>query len=278
LIDVQEAVSNLSPPIARAISRVGHDKKIYDVPMYTNVSIVLPCYDEEQIIARTIEKVLNWADNERLNIEVIVVNDGSNDDSKAVVERIASNDKRVMLVHHEINKGYASAIVTGIDRAHHEIVGFMDSDGQFDPIDFNLLMPSLKHHDFAAGIREQRADRFHRKINASIYNFAVRFLFGVRAQDIDCGFKIFKRSIWTVIRPTIASGALLNAEIFVHLKEHEIAYFQAPIRHFPRTTGASTGANVRVIMKAALELATLFLDHVKRALSKKNPFTKPSRK
>lgn len=268
----------MHPSIAWAFSRVGNDEKIYDVPMSINVSMVLPCYDEEQIIAQTIQKVLNWADRERLNIEVIVVNDGSKDDSRAVVERVALKDKRVLLVSHEINKGYASAIVTGIDRANHEIVGFMDSDGQFDPSDFNLLLPSLEHYDFAAGIREQRADTFRRKMNASIYNFVVRFLFGVHPRDIDCGFKVFKRSIWTVIRPTIASGALLNAEIFVHLHENKIAYFQTPIRHFPRTTGASTGANVRVIMKAALELATLFLAHATRALPKKNPCTKPSGK
>lgn len=240
-----------------------------------SLSLVLPCYNEEAIIADTISKTLRWASSENILLELIVVDDGSHDNSRGVLRELEKLHSELVVVEHKTNLGYASAIRSGIDIATKELVGFMDSDGQFRVEDLSKLLQLLESCDFAAGIRAKRADPLLRKLNAKIFNLVVRILFQVSAKDIDCGMKIFRRSLWTVIRPTIASGALLNAEMFLHLHEHNIRFSQIEVHHAPRTTGKATGADAKVILQAMYEITKLASMHMKYQLGisthRKNP-------
>jgi hypothetical protein len=87
-----------------------------------------------------------------------------------------------------------------------------------------------------------------------MYRTLVRVLLGVRPTDLNCGMKLFRRSIWKTIRPVYATGALINGEMFFALKNSNIAWEEAVVPHYPRVAGKPTGANPRVIMKMFLEL------------------------
>lgn len=234
-------------------------------------SLILPCYNEEGIIEKTIRSTLEWASQAAVDFELIVVDDGSADRSAAILQKIAAEDGRIRVIRHEHNQGYANAIRTGIDCAIKTYAGFMDSDGQFSAEDFSLLIPLLQEADFVSGVRTERADPGHRKMNSAVYNFVIRTVFGVTAADIDCGMKIFKRSIWPSVRPTIAHGPLLNGELYLHLKERKICQRQIPVRHFPRTTGKATGAAPRVILRAFYELFLLLCKHTQFKLTYTDP-------
>lgn len=232
-----------------------------------SLTVVLPCFNEEGVIAKTINNTISSAKKSKTVLELIVVDDGSTDDSGAILEALQKKHPCLRVLTNLCNQGYASAVCKGIDQARMDNVAFMDSDGQFLPKDLFILLRKMERNSFIAGFRKNRADPPHRKLNAFIFNSVIRILFGIIVKDIDCGLKIFKRKIWKEIKPVVASGALLNAELFLNLKNNHIAFIQMPVNHLERRTGKSTGAKISVICKAMLELPLLALHMQERKIN-----------
>ncbi len=213
------------------------------------ISVVLPCFNEEKIIGKTIQSIFEWFDDFSIDGEVIVVNDGSQDGTKKVLEREVTTYKRLIVVTNQINQGYGSAIRRGCDEASGDNICFMDSDGQIDIKDLSKLLPLLKEYHFVSGIRENRADPIFRLINSELYQCFVKITLGIRAKDFECGLKVFKKSVWKLIRPKYATGAFFDAELYFNLKKNQIAFAEVNINHFPRKRGRPTGARFSVIIK-----------------------------
>lgn len=222
-----------------------------------NLSIVLPCYNEEENIPHTIADVSGWMNEKKYEGEIIAVNDGSADTTGKVLEGLLQKYPRLKVLHHAHNKGYGEALITGLDVATMDIIGFMDSDGQFHAEDFDNLLLYIHEYDFVTGRRSRRADPFIRSVNAFLYGSLVKIALRIFVRDINCGMKIFKRSIWQTVRPRCASGALFNAEVFLRAKGNSIAWKQVSVPHFPRTAGSQTGAKISVILRMFLELFQL---------------------
>ena len=221
------------------------------------ISLILPCYNEEKNIENTVNDVLNWFANAEIDGELIVVNDGSQDDSATVLERLSSQISNLMVLTHEKNRGYGEALRTGLDAATKEWMGYMDSDGQFRTEDFEKLLPYTEQVDFVTGRRFQRADPFIRKLNAKLFGGLNFLVLGIWVHDINCAMKMWKRDIWSQIRPTVATGALFNAEMFYRLKQQRITWKQVFVDHYPRLYGEQTGANIRVILRMFRDLLRL---------------------
>jgi glycosyltransferase involved in cell wall biosynthesis len=130
----------------------------------------------------------------------------------------------------------------------------MDADGQFRPSDIGRLLELTGKADYVTGVREKRADAFQRRLNSQLYNMLVRKLLGVHPTDLNCGMKLFRRSIWKTIRPIYATGALINGEMFFALKNANITWKEVAVAHFPRIAGTPTGANLGVILRTFKEL------------------------
>ncbi|MDO8648671.1 MAG: glycosyltransferase family 2 protein [Candidatus Peregrinibacteria bacterium] len=224
------------------------------------LSIVLPCYNEEGNVEPTVRACFAWMMAAGIPGEVIAVNDGSADQTRKRLENLTPEFPNLVVVNHETNQGYGAALRSGCDRAKMEVTVFMDSDGQFHPEDIALLLNHLDEADFVTGIRKHRADPFNRKLNAAMYGFLVRVALGIKLRDINCGMKLWKTAIWKDIRPVRATGALFNAEIFLHLKQKKIPWAEEMVPHYARLTGAQTGANLTVILRMFKELRELRKD------------------
>lgn len=218
-----------------------------------SLSLVLPCFNEEGNIERVTRSCLAWFDLRHLDAEVIVTNDGSKDRSGEILASLSREDARVRVVTHPENRGYGAALRSGCDAATKEFVAFMDGDGQFHASDLALLLPHLAEVSFVTGYRVHRADPLRRKLNAALYGLLLRFYVGLHVRDVNCAFKVFRRSLWPRIRPD-ATGALFNAEVFVQLREHGIRWKEIPVPHYPRISGAQTGAKISVILRMFREL------------------------
>ena len=238
-------------------------------PLIMSLSVVLPCYNEEENIENTTRDLLWWFDASQTDGEIIIVNDGSKDASAEIVQKLQTQDERVRPVFHEVNKGYGAAICSGCDVATKDVIGFMDSDGQFHAEDFAKLLPHIHEYDLVTGIRTKRADPLPRKLNAALYGTLTRLALGIKVQDLNCGMKIFKASAWTKLRPVYGMGALFNAEVFLAAKEEGIAFYQTPVGHYPRTAGNPTGAKISVILRMFKELFML-KKHRKRIKAEEN--------
>jgi len=227
------------------------------------LSVVLPCYNEEKVIRQTVESVFAWMQKSHIDGEVVVTEDGSKDGSRAILDTLQRQYSNLRIVAHEKNMGYASSLRDGCDAATSENIAFMDSDGQFDPADLSTLLSYVRENTIIAGIRMKRADHFGRIINSRLFNQFACIVLGIRVKDIDCGMKVFPSEVWKKVRPTYATGALFNAELFYNAKRNHISNVQVPIHHYPRLHGKATGAKISIIVKTFLELFMLFFD-VKR--------------
>jgi glycosyltransferase involved in cell wall biosynthesis len=191
--------------------------------------------------------------------EVIIVNDGSSDDTAAVGETLSRADPRVRVVHHEVNRGYGAAVRTGIESAKLDYVFFTDGDGQFRVAELERLLPRLEGADAVLGYRLDRQDHLLRKLNGAAWTFLMDLVFHLRVRDVDCAFKIFRRSIFDGMTLR-SSGAMISAEMIARLRRRRARIVQMGVHHYPRIAGNPTGANPFVILKAFVELFHLSSD------------------
>lgn len=220
-----------------------------------SLSVVLPAYNEEQVIEGTLMDVLDVLNAWVKDFEVIVVNDGSADRTEELVSSIVQRDGRVRLVTHETNQGYGAAIADGFAAATKELTFFMDSDGQFDIRDLMKLLPFVDEYDAVIGYRMSRQDTLLRRANAWGWKILIALVLGVYVRDLDCAFKLI-RTEFLHQHPLETRGAMINAELMYKLRRANYSYREVGVQHLPRRAGRSTGANLRVILRAFRELFT----------------------
>jgi glycosyltransferase involved in cell wall biosynthesis len=220
-----------------------------------SLSVILPAYNEEKIIADTIANILPILQNWTQDFELIVVNDGSTDQTGAILATIAQADPRVHVITHEVNRGYGAALASGFAASTKDLAFFMDADGQFDIRDLQKFFPYVDKYDAVVGYRENRQDPWMRKLNAWGWKMVVRLTLGVHVRDLDCAFKIYHADF--IHRHTFETqGAMINAEMLYKLQHDGGTIKEIGVRHLPRKGGRATGANLKVILRAFVELAT----------------------
>jgi len=235
-----------------------HNPHLPPVRIGGSLSLVLPAHNEAENIEIVIRQALEVLPRHTDTFEIIPVNDGSQDNTGAIIDRLAAEDDRVRPVHHEVNRGYGGALKSGFAASRYEHVMFMDADRQFDIADIQRLAPFVATHDIVAGFRMERSDPIHRRVFAEIFNLAVRLLFGVHMRDLDCAFKIFRGEQLRSLDLT-TSGALINAEIQAKLRRQGADLQQVGVPHYPRVAGSATGGSLRVILHAMKETIQLWV-------------------
>lgn len=223
-----------------------------------SLSLVLPAHNEAGNIEVVVRRALDILPIYTDDFEIVVVNDGSRDETPRIIDGLAREDGRIRPIHHRANRGYGAALTSGFTATRGDYVMFMDADRQFDIADIQLLTPFVEHFDIVAGFRMERHDPLHRRINAEVFNVAIRILFGVHLRDIDCAFKIFRGDQLRSLELS-ASGALINTEIQAKLRRQGATLEQVGVHHFPRVAGQATGGSLRVIVRAMGETVQLWL-------------------
>lgn len=221
------------------------------------LSVVHPCFNEQENIAQTVQETLAWFDKQNIDGEVVVTDDGSRDASPTILADLAKQDSRVHVVTHETNQGYGRAVRSGCDSARKEHIAFVDSDGQFHIEDLSLLLPFLNEYGFVTGRRRNRADPFVRNMFGKVLGILIVLVFRVWLRDVNCGMKVFRRSIWDEIRPLYGTEKFFNTELFLRLKRGNHKWKQVDVPHYPRRAGTPTGGSIRVIGGMLKELLML---------------------
>jgi glycosyltransferase involved in cell wall biosynthesis len=222
-----------------------------------SISVFFPCYNEQDNITSVVEKALAVLEKLNADFEVIIVDDGSSDNTSKIADELAGNKDRVKTVHHQTNLGYGAALRSGFKAATKELVFYTDGDGQFDINEMPPLLGMMEQYDIVSCYRLNRQDNLVRKINAWCWTKLVCLLFGMKIRDIDCAFKLYKREIFDNIK-LVSTGALIDAEILARAVKKDYRVVQEGIHHYPRTAGTQTGANLRVILRAFKELFKLW--------------------
>ncbi len=221
------------------------------------LSVVLPCYNEEGNIAPAVRDVDSWRAGSGHDVTIIVVNDGSKDKSMDVLRALEKEIPQLMIVDRPKNGGYGIAVRDGCDAAQTEWIAFMDSDGQFHAKDLDLLIEHAGEFAFVTGRRSHRADPPIRNIFGKILGAMNVLMLGIWVRDVNCGLKMFRKDIWPRVRPRHGVEKLFNAEVFLRLKKQGIPWKTVNVPHYPRLSGKPTGGSVRVIIRMFQELWAL---------------------
>jgi GT2 family glycosyltransferase len=245
--------------VAGAAPASGQDADSAPVAPLTrrSLSVVLPAYNEELVIAQTVAQCVAVLSQLAPDYELIVVDDGSRDRTGAIADELAAAHPRIHVVHNRPNRGYGGALIAGFNAAHKQLSFFMDADGQFAIQDISRLLELREQgHRVVLGYRRHRRDPLPRLINAWGWNRLVGLLFGLQVRDVDCAFKLFDTNLVRVAEVQ-AEGAMVNTELLVKLSRLGVPFVQVPVGHYPRQHGSATGANLRVIAHAFHELLRL---------------------
>lgn len=204
-----------------------------------NISVVLPILNEGQIIHKTIARLVAKMEKNAPNFEILAVNDGSTDNTRTILEYLQSKDTRIKVINHKGNKGYGAALKTGIRKAQFDWIFFMDSDLQFDVTEIKKFIPYHTDYDFIIGYRQGRADPLKRIYISKIYNHIVSFLFNIHITDIDCAFKLMRKSAIKELGE-LPNSFFVSTTVLVKAVRAKMRMKEIPVKHLPRTKGVST--------------------------------------
>jgi len=226
------------------------------------LSYFFPAHDEEANVAPLVEEALAVLPALAERFEIVVVDDGSRDRTQELVDGLVlAHPGIVRAVHHPVNLGYGAALRSGFGASRYAHVAYTDGDRQFRVADLGLLTDRMARGDrpdVVIGYRIRRADPIIRTIYARTYRLANRIFFGLKATDVDCACKLFRREALTGIRVE-SGGAFLSAELLIKLRARGRTVAEVGVPHYPRTAGSPTGARPEVILRAVRDFWMLRL-------------------
>ncbi len=235
-----------------------------------SISVFFPCYNDEKTIGKLVKDSITTLEKLTNNYEVIVVNDGSSDGSLALLRKLQKKHPVLKVVNHRKNKGYGGALISGFKKSSKKLVFYTDGDGQYDvkelPILLKLMTPDV---DFINGIKMTRHDATYRIIVGNLYSLVIRWGFWLPIMDVDCDFRLIRRSIIKKIKLQSTSGSIC-VELVKKAQRAGANFRQVSVHHYNRKWGESQFFVPRRILRTFWDLGGLWLRlMIKDPLSKK---------
>ncbi|MCW1949726.1 MAG: glycosyltransferase family 2 protein [Candidatus Shapirobacteria bacterium] len=232
-------------------------------PILDELSVFFPCYNEEKNIQNTISKAIPVLNELVKKWEIILINDGSKDNTATVLEKIKKQYSKddISIITHNPNRGYGGALKSGLYNSKYQWITFTDSDGQFDFSEISNLIKKQQSTkaDLVIGYYLSRQVSKTTIITSKIWELIVFILFGLKVTDIDCGFKLInKKIVDTIPKLEAERGAFISSEFLIKAKKAGFKIVEIGVHHYPRTEGKATGRNIKVILKSFSDLFRLW--------------------
>jgi glycosyltransferase involved in cell wall biosynthesis len=223
------------------------------------LTVFFPAYNDGGTVASLVIRAVQVARTLTSDYEVIVVNDGSTDATAVVADELARIYPTVRVVHHPANRGYGGALRTGFAAATKDVVFYTDGDAQYDPAEMAVLWPRLAPGvDLVNGYKISRSDPLHRVIIGRVYHYIVKALFGLRVRDVDCDFRMMRRSILDRVRLEKNSGVVC-LEMMKKIQDAGFMIAEVPVHHYYRAYGKSQFFNVRRVFRTGIDVLRLWV-------------------
>jgi glycosyltransferase involved in cell wall biosynthesis len=232
------------------------------------LSIFFPAYNDAGTIASLALLAHMAARTLTDDHEVIVIDDGSPDHTGELLDEMARHFAWLKVVHHETNRGYATA--------SKQLVFYTDGDAQYDPREVTALWAALSPEvDFINGYKISRHDPLHRVVIGRVYHWFVKLAFGLRLRDVDCDFRLMRRSVFEKVVLTRSSGVIC-VELMKKVQDHGFRIAEVPVHHYHRSYGKSQFFNFARVLRTLVDLFLLWMelvirrDHLKGAAPAKS--------
>jgi len=225
-----------------------------------SISVFFPAFNDARSIVKLVADALVVLPTLTDDYEIIVVNDGSTDETDEVLRRLEAEHENVLrVVRHETNQGYGAALQSGFGAARKDLVFYTDGDGQYDVREITKLFPLLTEKvDAVNGYKLERGDNLNRKIAGGFYNKLAHLLFSLPVRDIDCDFRLIRRAILDKVTLTSTSGSIC-VELVYKLSRAGARFSQTSVSHYERRHGRSEFFTLRRVSKTLLDFFRLWL-------------------
>ena len=225
-----------------------------------SISVFFPCYNDKGTIGQLIKDAFLVLQNLTDDFEIIVVDDGSTDSSRDLLEKLEKKYHFLKLVFHQKNQGYGGALQSGFKTATKDLIFYTDGDGQYDVKELPKLLALMTDDiDIVNGYKIKRSDAWYRVVIGKIYHWTMKVMFNLHVRDIDCDFRLMRRKIFDKINLKHKSGVICVEMV----KKMELAGFrfaEVGVNHYPRIYGQSQFFNFPRLFKVFIDLFKLWLE------------------
>jgi glycosyltransferase involved in cell wall biosynthesis len=223
-----------------------------------SLTAVFPAYNDSASIAAVVGRAFQALPQVSADYEIVVVNDGSQDDTAAVLDQLAAGHDRLRVITHAHNRGYGRALRTGFESARKDWIFYTDGDGQYDPAELVRLAAALRPGiDVVNGYKLARQDAWYRTVLGRLYHAAVKAAFGLPLRDTDCDFRLFRRADFERLTFQTEGGAF-PLELVKQFHDAGLRFAEVPVHHYARRHGRSQFFTPRRLGRTAAEVARLW--------------------
>lgn len=221
-----------------------------------DLSIVIPACNEARNLESVAEEAVQFLRKSVERFEIVIVDDGSTDDTSAVMARLAVRFPEIRPIHHATNLGYGASLRDGFSACQYGWVFFTDADHQFRIDSLLELLPLRDQADIIVGFRRQRQDPWIRLFLSAGYNLLMRLIFTVQVRDIDCAFKLIRQEVLESIQIE-SQRFFVNTELLVKARSQQFRIIETGVDHFPRQYDRSK-VNAREIPRTLREVLRIW--------------------
>ncbi|MCL5957698.1 MAG: glycosyltransferase family 2 protein [Chloroflexi bacterium] len=226
--------------------------------MPPGISVFFPAYNDGGTIASMVISAILVCESLTDDYEIIVVNDGSRDYTPDILKELERKYERVRVIHHPKNRGYGGALRTGFKSATKEYIFYTDGDAQYDVRELRDLFQALRPGvDIVNGYKVDRSDPLHRKLIGRIYHWTVKLAFGLKIRDVDCDFRLIRRSVFDKVELRSNSGTIC-LEMVRKMQDAGFTFVEVPVHHFHRAYGKSQFFNFPRLLHTFVNLVQLW--------------------
>jgi glycosyltransferase involved in cell wall biosynthesis len=220
-----------------------------------SLTIFFPCYNDGGTIATMIIRGMQAAPGVTDDFEILVINDGSQDDSALILEEMARlYPAHLRVVHEPRPSGYGGVLRKGFAAARKDWIFYTDGDAQYDPRELSILVEHIADGgDMVNGYKIKRHDPIHRVWIGLAYQYFVKLAFGLVIRDVDCDYRLMRRSIFDGIRLESKSGTI-TFEMVKKIQDAGFKINEAPVHHYYRQYGVSQFFNIRRVVRTLLDM------------------------
>ncbi len=204
----------------------------------SSISVVMPAYNEEGIIERSVRNFYDEIVKKVGDSELIIVDDWSTDKTPIILKKLQKELPKLVVIKTPRNSGHGKAVRLGFKTAKKEFIFHTDSDYQHDPKEFWKLYTYIGNYDIVVGVRKKRQDPFYRKVISRISRFFGTLLFGVELHDMNCPFRIYKRETFNKLVKWLDDDMFAPSIMILLVSTYfGVEVKEVPVTHYPRETG-----------------------------------------
>jgi glycosyltransferase involved in cell wall biosynthesis len=218
-----------------------------------NISLFFPVYNDEHTVRTITLKAIRILDEIAENYEIIIIDDGSPDNSGEIADALSKEFEWVKVIHHPENLGYGAAIKTGLQNVQYEYVCFTDGDDEYDISDVKKFMKLKDYYDLIITFRYVRMYSTWRIFISRSYNMLLRFLFKTTYRDISTGLRMIRKSVISEI-DLISTSPFIGAELTIKMMLKGYRIGELGIQTFPRVFGKGQSVSFANILKTIYDL------------------------